>query len=369
MAGTRGEPEPVPPRAVARGNWRALLLALLLGGVAGALAIVFLRSSIPAPDARPVAEDPDIGPERIDDIAPVAKTDGTLADAGNTPAALAELPLPPLEAPLADVIDDLRRRSEAGDGKASCRLAAELAACTQQARQQAHLAGYLARRQQEIGNETDAELRDALVDETELLIQAQQAHLDASASHCADVEPASGVDIARLWRRSALQGSAVGLRTYASGNAFAWESMMDQLPELTRFRAEAETLAMRAVQQGDFDMLLALASAYAPQTDIQRMPGLLAQVVQSDPVKALAMFRHARDLVAADAGEGAAELLQRIQLRIQAIEDVTPPGESDRADRYRQSEIAAWTRPTLRGLARISASGDIVDTFRGWCGR
>ncbi len=373
MTGVHGSPGDERASRSPRRDWRPLLLALLLGGAIGALVILlWLGSSAePTADAAPSAsaeyhgghhDSPGDAPGNDADT--IAGAAAAAATATTQPT-----PLPPLDAPLADIVEDLHRRAAAGDGRASCRLASELAGCAQLARRQASLAGYLARRQQEMANESDAELRAALADETELMIQRGQELLDTGANHCAGIAPATDAEIARLWRQSALQGNLVGLRTYASGNAFAWELIMDHLPALSRFRDEAEAMALQAVQQGDFDMLLALASAYAPHTDIQRMPSLLAQVVEPDRVKALAMFRHAHDLVAADGGDGAAELQQRIQLRIQAIEDVVQPGESELAERQRQTQFAGWAKPTLRGLARINASGEMVETFRGWCER
>ncbi len=354
-----------------RRDWRPLLLALLVGGVIGALVILlWLGSSAePTADAAPSASAEDHGGRHDSPGDGPGNDADTIAGAATAAATTQPAALPPLDTPLADIVEDLQRRAAAGDGRASCRLASELEGCAQLARRQASLAGYLARRQQEMANESDAELHAALADETELMIQRGQELLDTGASHCAGVAPATDAEIARLWRQSALQGNLVGLRTYASGNAFAWESIMDHLPALTRFRGEAEAMALQAVQQGDFDMLLALASAYAPYTDIQRAPTLLAQVVKPDRVKALVMFRHALDLVAADGGDGAAELQQRIQLRLQAIEDVAQPGESDLADAHRRTQLADWAKPTLRGLAQLSAGGEMIKTFRGWCDR
>lgn len=345
------------------------MLALLVGGAIGALATLLWHGSSTEPPADATsASGESVGGHHDSPANDIRDDADTIADAA-TAADIRPDALPPLDATLADIVEDLQRRAAAGDGRASCRLASELHGCAQLSRHQTNHAGYLAKRQQEIASESDAELRAALADETELMIQRGQEILDAGTRHCAGVAPVTAVEIGQLWRQSALQGSLIGLRTYASGNAFAWESTMDHLPQLARFRGEAEAMAWQAVQNGDFDMLLALASAYSPRTDAQRMPSLLAQVVEPDRVKALAMFRHARDLVAADGGEGAAGLQQRISLRIDAIEDVAQAGESELADHQRQTQFAAWTRPTLRGLTRISASGDVVDTFRGWCDR
>ncbi|QCW26126.1 hypothetical protein FE772_11035 [Lysobacter enzymogenes] len=124
--------------------------------------------------------------------------------------------------------------------------------------------------------------------------QTMTDRLLTQSEHCAQVPPISAEQRAAYWRRAALAGQPAAMRHYASGNAFRYQELLDNLPGLATYRGEAESIARTAAQRGDARMLASLAYAYSPQRDGMRR-GFLGQVVRPNAVESLALFLQLRD--------------------------------------------------------------------------
>ncbi|HEX5756173.1 MAG TPA: hypothetical protein VFY12_07460 [Arenimonas sp.] len=273
---------------------RVLIATLVLATVGGAY---WHRSQNPG-QAAPTAT------SALDTSSPISPDDGAIAAAPALPPAAAAAtpslettsesgfgPLPALDVPLADAMATLEHRAAAGDAAAACRLAAELARCdqlrfrlTDTQRRLDWEQQRIAQRPERSGN-NDAFKRhlDSLTRSSERLITESQ--------HCSGVAPADPGRIAQLWRTAALTGHGPSLRHYASGNAFRMRDTLRNLDALRRYQQEAESLALRAARGGDVMLQFTLANAYAAG-DEQGGRYLLAQSVQPDPARALAIFLH-----------------------------------------------------------------------------
>ena len=210
------------------------------------------------------------------------------------PAGAGERPLPPLDAPLRLVIDDLMRRADAGDVAAACRVAAELERCGE-LRLTVGAFSATRREMQRLADEAPEEHRHAFVSRLEE-IEAMAATAADETAHCAGIQEPDPGERARYWRTAALGGHPAAVRHYAIGNAFRFDDMMGAVPELATYHNEAEAMARQAAMGGDLAMLHALAMAYLPPDDTvpeTARPGrrtFLAQVVRPDAGQALAVL-------------------------------------------------------------------------------
>lgn len=267
-------------------------IALVLAAAAGGLGWLGGRASHDAPSK----EARDAG-----DTERTASAAGTAASARATAQRPPDRPLPPLDQPLRDILPELKRRADAGEAAASCRLAAELDFCAQIRMRLASTADMLR-------DGADSPVRFGQVDpnaspeerqrQSEQALVAHGERLLEESAHCDSVPPSTPVQRLQYWRSAALGGNPMALRMYASGNAFRQESVLDQLDALRLYRGEAESLAVRAAQSGDRMMVLALGNAYSPNNREQRR-SLLAQAVKPDGARALAFFLHAQAQVPA----------------------------------------------------------------------
>lgn len=205
-------------------------------------------------------------------------------------------PLPPLRQPLRMVLPELRRRADAGEAVAACRLAAELEYCAGM-RERLAADAYQLRLQQRL----DADSATATVsrEERERLANARQEQLRhgeqllRESAHCADVSlPGPGERI-RYWRQGALAGHPAALRHYLAGNAFGANETLDNLDALAVYRREAEDLAWKAAANGDIAVQLALATAYVQERPPGPQPWLV-QAIKPDEIRALALHLQLR---------------------------------------------------------------------------
>lgn len=134
--------EPTVPR-----GWR--LAGVALAVVTGVTALVLFRAERPDPTAS--TGDPEAPVAVADDTAgstavtPPAMTAGAMSTPATRTALTEALqpsplsdartpvppaPLPPADAPLAEILDELTQRADAGEPRAACRLAAELVRCS-----------------------------------------------------------------------------------------------------------------------------------------------------------------------------------------------------------------------------------------------
>ena len=190
------------------------------------------------------------------------------------------------------VVDDLTRRADAGDPAAACRIAAEFEYCRNAGTHLRHWQVQRDRMESGAGTVPD----DAIADFAQMLAKVDERLEQANqvVEHCAGVDvPDSGRRV-RYWRTAALGEHPAAARHYAMGNAFQFDDLLAAVPELERYRREAEDIARRAALAGDPALMYALAFAYMPRGDtlldtgaLQFQP-FLAQVIEPDPAQALA---------------------------------------------------------------------------------
>ncbi|WP_036108507.1 hypothetical protein [Lysobacter capsici] len=251
------------------------------------------------------------GEEQLDSRAPVAETaaeGGSRAApasaAGSAPAAIprytgtAARPLPSLDTPLRLVLPELQRRA-ADEPAAACRLAAEMEYCDglrQRLSGAENNLDNLERQLERMPNDTaqQREQRQRMADG----YQSMTEKLLSQSEHCAQVPLITPEQRTAYWRRAALAGHPAAMRHYASGNAFRFAQLLDNLPALAVYRNEAESVARTAAQRGDSRMLASLAYAYSPGRDGGRR-SFLTQAVQPNPVESLSLFLQLRDALPA----------------------------------------------------------------------
>ncbi len=210
----------------------------------------------------------------------------------------ADGPLPPLDRPLRATLPELKRRADAGEAAATCRLATELDFCAQIRMRLAGTAEMLRATEHAGANaEQQEQNRRAMLAQSERVLQ--------ESAHCEGVPESTPAQRTGYWRSAALAGNPMALRYYASGGAFRHENLLDQLDALRVYRGEAESLALRAAQAGDRGMVMALAQAYSPDGPEQRR-SLLAQAVKPDGVRALAFSLRAQDYLRENASRAPA---------------------------------------------------------------
>ncbi len=210
-------------------------------------------------------------------------------------AAAASVPLPAHDVPLSEILDELRRRADAGDARAACRIAAELRRCELVGVQLSVAQRMEAQRpqvQKAMGDQTDPNTRDYF----KRMDRFNQSALDAS-THCAGVTASDPNEQIRYWRQAALAGHLRSMSMYASGDVFRIRNSLAMLPELEIYRHEAEGMAQRAALAGDAEALLALTRAYAPAEE-EMFVDLIAQATGPNVVEELAnlLLAHSRGL-------------------------------------------------------------------------
>ena len=278
---------------------------------------------------------------------------------------IAPAPLPSLQAPLALIVDDLKARSDAGDPDAACRLAAELLYCSHRNMQRASFDRWLAERQSALASITAPEMQREAAENIEREMTVREGVLDQLTRHCEGVPAGTPNNIALQWRRAALLGSPAAMRQYASGNAFRWGSLMDSLPLLATYRAEAEAMATGVARQGDAAMLMALASGYDPMPTQNR--SLLAQSLRPDGARALAMYQRAQGALDRLPEGAMAPLRRQLAARTSALDSMLSPAERVRAQRLLEEGMASWAPPVLGEHFRNQAGGQ-ADVHRLACG-
>lgn len=268
--------------------------------------------------------------------------------------ALSTAPLPPLDAPLAAIVRELKPRAEAGDARALCRLAVEYRYCADlQGRMQMIESG-VARAQQSAesgrrGGWRSPERMASAFEETNRLYR-----------HCEGVETPSSTEIVRYMRESAVAGHPQAASYYASGDMFSNSDMLDNLSELALYRDNAESIALAAVAQGDLRAAWELARAYASDSDDPRRP-LLAQAVGPQPATALSLLYALRTSIGSAGVVGDVDiqaLMPRVQERIASLEQRLSSADVARA-RSQPAKIgndAGAGIPSAGALQRLSGA-------------
>jgi hypothetical protein len=281
---------------------------------------------------------------------------------------MSSAPLPPLDAPLATVVRELKPRVQAGDARALCRLAVEYRYCAElQGRMQIIESG-VARAQERVqqdvqGGEGD---RRSGWRSTERMASAFEQTSELYR-HCEGVDVPKSSEIVRYMREAAVAGHPRAASHYVSGELFTGSDMLDNLGELALYRDNAESMALAAVAQGDLRAAWKLAEAYASEPGDRRRP-LLAQAVDSQPVRALSLLYALRSAVgdpatAAPAGNDPGQIIvPRLQQRIASLERRLPSADVARA-RSEPVKIGVNTGPA-RADALLRLSGAIASRGR-----
>ncbi len=210
-------------------------------------------------------------PPQVGDESPI-----TVASAAVALASSASKPLPAVDAPVAKILADLKKRADSGDMLASCRLAVELIQCREieLVKNYSVLDNYLAA---EIEYEKEGNIASA---NSFAALQIRQLE---SIERCAGVKEEEYKQAGKYLKQAARAGVNEALVRYAEGQVFA-SSESDlallQDPEFDQWRRSAPALLQRALRQGEPSSVLVLSIAMAE--DRSRIGGL----IKDDPVAA-----------------------------------------------------------------------------------
>lgn len=201
----------------------------------------------------------------------------------------AAAPLPPLDAKIADYHDELAARARQGDGKAACRLAAELQQCVWR---EAILLD-LDRATNRLANLPDSTANDPRRQQWESrmldMAQRQVDYASALDARCNGLEEAQVAAHVNWWRMAALSGHVPSLVHYAKGDAFRQHATLDNLERLATYKRDAERLMRAAAAAGSAEAVQQLLLAYAPERGPRGT--LLQQSIKPDLAEAQALLR------------------------------------------------------------------------------
>ena len=340
-----------------------LLLRLSAIVIAVVMAVIlFLRFGPPVhdPAVAPGQASGAAGDESSHPLDPAPDTAG----APTAPAG----PLPPLDAPLAEVLPELERRAAAGDSAAACRIAADRATCGWlRAQRENHVgwAGSEQRRIEAMRGKATAEAIDRATRDLEAELDRRELQLEAAEARCAAVPVPTPGQVAADWRRAAQMGSRSAMRLWASGRAIQPNGVLDSLDELAAYRAGGPAMAWQLVGEGDLAMTLALANATAPLSS--RSMTLLGQAVEEDPALSLALLRRVLAALEAVDGDHAARLRGQVQQRAEVVAGLLTPGLLAEAER-RALEFADWQPLDVRRIPNtLDARGNGILALAQHC--
>ncbi|MCE3005164.1 MAG: hypothetical protein LW860_21075 [Xanthomonadaceae bacterium] len=242
-----------------------IVLGVLLFGVLGVVGMA-IRSHVtarPAPDPVPaattVSAETDPTPQGDPDAAARGGADAAsaprrMASPLPAPASTAAQPLPPLDAPVADILDTLEQRARAGDARAACRLASELGRCGSLQRRRAMDLG------RSLAEAPPRQISDEMVDVAARISVA----LEADERACAGVAAERTAD-AVLWLQRAAAGQHLpSMVAFAAGVWMAGDSSFVAHPEVVAtYARDAVPMALATLEAGDPTLANALGLAYA----------------------------------------------------------------------------------------------------------
>jgi hypothetical protein len=243
--------------------------------------------------------------------------------------------LPPISVPLKDVLPELRKLAEGGNSRAQCRIAAEMQKCRRARIDMAFSESYVRR----------AEARNSEADKKGGMMVIGQSSLESDLAHCDGVEEIDAVQVAQFWRRSALAGNREAMLRYATGNAFDMGSIVNLAGELQTYKNDAVAIARKAAAGGDGRAVIALASAYSPDSHIGA-PTLLAQVTGIDVAQSLALFLYAERAGVKPSGN--ADIFDKfVRRRIDALRLAASPDQILWAEKQASELARTWVAPRL----------------------
>ncbi len=203
-------------------------------------------------------------------------------------------PLPDLSTPLRNILPELKRRADAGDPAAACRLAAEMEFCDDVRRRLDEAANTLHYTGGGSGPAATPEFEARQRAAREAATARGEQALKESA-HCEGIPAFDSRERLHYWRAAARGGSAQAINFYVMGRPFRREDTLEELDALRVYRDEVEAIALRGVAAGDITTTLALANAYSPHRRSER--NLLNQAVTPDAGKSLALYLQAKALL------------------------------------------------------------------------
>ena len=189
-----------------------------------------------------------------------AQRDPTFAETKAQAARELEAPLPPLDAKVADVYQQLQARALRGDGRAACRLAVELQQC---ADRDVMLEGADSAAQllNEKGPPKDGQAKNS----EQRRLQMAQHQIDYAFEldeRCKGVDDTQMAELSALWRRAALTGHVPSMLYYARGDGFRMRETLGNLEQLAQYKRDAERLLRAAAAAGSVQAAQQLMSAY-----------------------------------------------------------------------------------------------------------
>ena len=307
----------------------AALACLLLGGLTACR-----RDSgeSAATDEEPVAAKASV-PARDKPKTGAADRVHVQRDAAGVP--IAWPPLPSIDAPFASTAGELRRRADAGDPKAACRLAVEVERCSLAKEQIVALAARM-RRMQDNPQASQRRQRGGPVD----LVGTGERML-AEDARCQGAPELTPMEKYGYLRQAALAGHIPAMVEYATGNAFRMRDTMASLPALATYRDEAEALARRAAASGDGGAMMALANAYSPDRNEGR-PNLLLQVVKPDAAESLALYLQVQQQLAGQPDAGTMRMRRFLEQQVARLQELATPAQRAEAEARVRQRAAQW---------------------------
>jgi hypothetical protein len=176
-------------------------------------------------------------------------------------------PLPPPGTPIAQIVDSLKTRADAGDSRAACRLAVELLRCQHLEQSKAF--------ETADGLPLDVSMaRRGALDAADRMAEMEIRKIQLG-QQCQAVEPALIAKAAHYLASAARAGEPEAMLRYATGehHGVLGELGFIRDPDFERWRRDAPGMLLRAAQAGRVDAANALATAY--RTDGGPYSGLI----------------------------------------------------------------------------------------------
>lgn len=217
------------------------VIALAVAGAAG----YFLGERSAAPPAPVQAPPPDAAAEREAAkraaVTPVPAA--TSPPASNPRPALASPPLPPLNTPVALLLDDLKKQAAAGNIQAACRVSFELERCHNIPRMQRGASGFA-----NLAGQPG--MTPELVKRYNAIAEREQARAHEVQRLCQGVSKEESQEAWRFLLQAARAGHGPSMARFASRRVLWDEDPMRVLDGLIAFRAEGPGFLQAAVQMG-----------------------------------------------------------------------------------------------------------------------
>lgn len=230
------------------------------------------------PERGPATASAGQGPVRASDLAPAS---ALVKPAAATPPAKSPIsaqPLPAADTPLADILDELSRRADAGEPEAACRLAAELMRCSH-------------RDELVFGLNVASILQDRSRPSAEASRgDRQRATLSTANRVCAGVAPERIAEAPHRLMNAADLGHP-GARAWAAihGGHEAIRHLFDAPDVAQRWREQAVRWAIESLDVGDRSVGASWAS-YAGYPGMYWEPTV--RLLSEDPTLSLALLRY-----------------------------------------------------------------------------